>query len=167
LGEAANGVTDMSASGGGIPARRKSIAGSERRRNAAGEDVASWRLASRGPILAYDEYSDEEVELRIGQRNPERIEGLLIDFRYVARDREVSRRSVLCWQCGRDGDRLYVRGYCAFREDLRTFRVNRMADVVAIQGEREMPVEDAAAFFAAFAARETSGRTAPKVTVRD
>ena len=117
--------------------------------------------------MAYDEYSNDEIELAIGQRNPERIEGLLIDFRYAARDREVSRRSVLCWQCGRDGDRLYVRGYCAFREDLRTFRVDRMADVIAIQGQREIPVEDAAAFFAAFAARETSGRTAPKVTVRD
>jgi predicted DNA-binding transcriptional regulator YafY len=114
-----------------------------------------WKLAARGPIRTYDEYSNEEIELRIGQRDPDRIAGLLIDFRYVAADGEISRRSVLCWQCGRDGNRLYVRGYCAFREDLRTFRIDRMADVIAIQGERELPVEDAATFFAAFAARET------------
>jgi hypothetical protein len=157
----------MSGSGRSIPSKRKSIAASERRRSAIEEGVAFWRLASRGPIIAYDEYSGEEVELDIGQRNPERIEGLLIDFRYAARDREVSRRSVLCWQCGRDGDRLYVRGYCAFREDLRTFRVDRMADVVAIQGQREIPVEDAAAFFAAFAARETSEGAAVRIMIGD
>ena len=112
----------------------------------------------RGPIQAYDEYSDREIELHIGQNDPNSIEGLLIDFRYVTRDREVSRRSVLCWQCGRDGDRLYVRGYCAFREELRTFRIDRMSDVIAIRGEHELPVEDVAAFFAGFAARETRER---------
>jgi predicted DNA-binding transcriptional regulator YafY len=112
----------------------------------------------RGPIQAYDEYSDREIELHIGQKDPNSIKGLLIDFRYVTRDREVSRRSVLCWQCGRDGDRLYVRGYCAFREELRTFRIDRMSDVIAIQGEHELPVDDINAFFAAFAARETHAR---------
>jgi hypothetical protein len=154
----------MSATGGGVPARRKSASKSERRDD---EDNACWRIATRGPIVAYDEHSDEEIELGIGQRNPERIEGLLIDFRYAARDGEVSRRSVLCWQCGRAGDRLYVRGYCAFREDLRTFRVDRMMDVIAIRDHREMPVEDVAAFFAAFAARETSGHGSERLAIRD
>src|SRR2546423_2189710 len=54
--------------------------------------------------------------------------------------------AVLCWQCGRDGGRIYVRGYCPFREALRTFRVDRMRDVVAIRNGRESPVEDAATF---------------------
>jgi len=125
------------------------------RRVPPSRDTAGWRLATRGPIRAYDEYSDEEIELHIGQRDPDRIEGLLIDFRYVTRDREMSRRSVLCWECGRDGDRIYVRGYCAFREELRTFRIDRMWDVIAIRGEHEAPIEDVTAFFAAFAARET------------
>ena len=157
----------MSGSGRNIPSKCKSISGSERRRSAAGEDVASWRLASRGPIVAYDEYLDEEIELGIGQRDPKSIEGLLIDFRYAGRDGEVSRRSVLCWQCGRDGDRIYVRGYCAFREALRTFRVDRMADVIAIQGEREMSIEDAVTFFAAFAARAASARTTARLAIAD
>ena len=145
--------------GRSITAKRKSALGSERRRIAADQDSRGWRLATRGPIIAYDEYSDEEVELGIGQRNPESIEGLLIDFRYAARDGEISRRAVLCWQCGRDGGRIYVRGYCAFREALRTFRADRMTDVIAMQNGRELPVEDAATFFAAFAARETSDVT--------
>src|ERR1043165_7060624 len=127
----------------------------EVRRTAPSLNTAGWRLATRAPIRAYDEYYDEEVELHVGQRDPDRIEGLVIDFRYIARDREMSRRSVLCCQCGWDGDRLYVRGYCAFREELRTFRIDRMSDVVAIQGEHELPVHDVRAFFAAFAARET------------
>jgi hypothetical protein len=125
------------------------------RRKGSTPDAAPWRLAMREPIRAYDEYSDREIELHIGQADPNSIEGLLIDFRYVTRDRETSRRSVLCWQCGRDGDRLYVRGYCAFREELRTFRIDRMSDLVAIRGEHELQVEDITAFFAAFAARET------------
>ena len=124
-------------------------------------------MAARGPIQAYDEYSDREIELHIGQNDPNSIEGLLIDFRYVTRDREVSRRSVLCWQCGRDGDRLYVRGYCAFREELRTFRIDRMSDVIAIQGEHELAVEDIAAFFAAFAARETHESRRLRIEAQD
>lgn len=126
----------------------------KRRADDAPATCTDWRLAVRGPILAYDEYLDEEIQLPIGQRDPDRIQGLLIDFRYIAADGEVTRRSVLCWQCGRDGNRLYVRGYCAFREELRTFRIDRMADIIAMQGGREVPVEDAATFFAAFAARE-------------
>jgi hypothetical protein len=121
-------------------------------------DSTEWRLALREPILTYDEYSGHEVELEIGQRNPDRIEGLLIDFRYLSGDREWSRRSVLCWQCGRHGSRLYVRGYCAFREELRTFRIDRMSDLIAIRGKHELPVQDIAGFFAAFAARETHER---------
>jgi len=121
----------------------------------------------RGPICAYDEYSDEEIELHIGQRHPNRIQGLLIDFRYITRDRETSRRSVLCWQCGRDGDRLYVRGYCAFREELRTFRIDRMSDLIAIRGEHESPVEDIRAFFAAFAARDAPKRSTLRLEAHD
>ena len=137
------------------------------RRAALTAEASTWRLAMRGPICAYDEYSDEEIQLHIGQSHPNRIQGLLIDFRYITRDRETSRRSVLCWQCGRDGDRLYVRGYCAFREELRTFRIDRMSDVIAIQGEHELPVDDINAFFAAFAARETHERRNPRIGAPD
>jgi hypothetical protein len=136
-------------------------------RTASTSDTAGWRLAVRGPIRVYDEYSDREIELHIGQGDPNSIEGLLIDFRYVTRDREISRRSVLCWQCGRDGDRLYVSGYCAFREDLRTFRIDRMSDVVAIRGEQELPVEDIVTFFAAFAARETRQPRSVRIGAHD
>ncbi|MGB9369688.1 MAG: WYL domain-containing protein [Xanthobacteraceae bacterium] len=137
------------------------------RRTASTPDSAGWRLAVRGPIRAYDEHSDREIELHLGQSDPKSIEGLLIDFRYVTRDREISRRSVLCWQCGRDGDRLYVRGYCAFREELRTFRIDRMSDLVAIRGEQASPVEDIAAFFAAFVARDTRERRSLGIEAQD
>ena len=136
-------------------------------RGTAANPEPAWRLAERGPIWAYDEYSDQEIELHIGQRDPNRIEGLLIDFRYVTRDREISRRSVLCWQCGRDGDRLYIRGYCAFREELRTFRIDRMSDVIAIQGEHELGVEDITAFFAAFASRQTRQESNLRIEAQD
>jgi hypothetical protein len=118
------------------------------------DDGPEWRLAKRAPIMVYDEYLDMEVELRVGQKDPSNIEGLVIDFRYVSRDHETSRRSLLCCYCGRDGDKLYVRGYCPFREELRTFRIDRMSDVIAFLGEKETPIEDVRSFFAAFAAGE-------------
>jgi hypothetical protein len=113
-----------------------------------------WRLANRGPIRAYDEFSNLEIELTLGQKDLSNIEGLLIDFRYIAGDGEVSRRSLLCWQCGRYANRIYVRGYCPFREELRTFRVDRMSDVIAVLGQQETPINDVNSFFAAFAAAE-------------
>src|SRR4051812_40875307 len=104
-------------SGSEMSAKPKGARASVPRRTASALEGRGWRLAMRGPIRAYDEYTDVEIELHMGQRHPNSIKGLLIDFRYVTRDREPSRRSVLCGQCGGDGDRLYVRGYCAFREE--------------------------------------------------
>ncbi len=80
----------------------------------------------------------------------------MIDFRYRSRDDELSRRSLLCWQCGSNGKRLYVRGYCPFREALRTFRVDRMQDVMVMQAGRYVAVDDVTAYFAAYAADRTS-----------
>jgi predicted DNA-binding transcriptional regulator YafY len=115
-------------------------------------------LAERRPIVAYDDYLDIEVELSVGQKNPSNIEGLIIDFRYVGRDHAVSRRSLLCCYCGRDGPKIYVRGYCPFREAMRTFRVDRMSDVIAFVGGNETPIDDVNSFFAGFAAGQTAGR---------
>ena len=131
------------------PKNRRSAQGVSLRSN---DDGPVWRLARRGPIIAYDDYSDAEVELTVGQKYPGNIQGLVIDFRYMSRDREASRRSLLCWHCGRDGDKIYVRGYCPFREELRTFRIDRMSDVIAFLGEKETPIDDVQSFFAAFAA---------------
>jgi predicted DNA-binding transcriptional regulator YafY len=88
--------------------------------------VPEWRLAVRAPIKVYDEYTETTIEL-----------ALIVDFRYMAADGEMTRRSLLCWQCGRADDRIYVRGYCPFREELRTFRVDRMHDLIAFQNGRE------------------------------
>jgi hypothetical protein len=119
--------------------------------------AVEWRLAVRGPIEAFDEYTESTVELAPGQADPTKIEGLIIDFRYFSADGEMSRRSVLCWQCGRVGERIYVRGYCPFREELRTFRIDRMQDVIAFQNGSEVPVKNVKEFFAAFAADQMDG----------
>jgi hypothetical protein len=114
--------------------------------------LSDWRLAVRAPIEAFDEYTECTVKLTPGQSDPSKIEGLIVDFRYIAADGEMSRRSLLCWQCGRVGDRIYIRGYCAFREELRTFRIDRMRDVIAFQHGREVEIDKVHDFFAAFAA---------------
>ena len=132
-----------------IAKTRRSSRDAPKKANNSGLD---WRLAKRGPIKAYDEFSRAEIELRLGQKDSSNIEGLLIDFRYVAADGEISRRSLLCWQCGRHANKIYVRGYCPFREELRTFRIDRMADVIAFLGEQEVPIDDIKSFFVAFAA---------------
>jgi hypothetical protein len=132
-----------------IAKTRRSPRDAPKKANDGGLD---WRLAKRGPIRAYDEFSHAEIELRLCQKDSSNIEGLLIDFRYVAADGEISRRSLLCWQCGRHANKIYVRGYCPFREELRTFRIDRMADVIAFLGAQEVPIDDIKSFFAAFAA---------------
>ena len=114
-----------------------------------------WRLAIRAPIEAYDEYTESTVQLVPGQVDPTKVESLIIDFRYFSADGETSRRSVLCWQCGRVGERIYIRRYCPFREQLRTFRIDRMQDVIAFQNGREVAVNNIKEFFAAFAADHT------------
>jgi hypothetical protein len=81
-----------------IAKTRRSPRDAPKKANDGGLD---WRLAKRGPIRAYDEFSHAEIELRLCQKDSSNIEGLLIDFRYVAADGEISRRSLLCWQCGR------------------------------------------------------------------
>ena len=116
----------------------------------------TWRLAVREPIEAYDEYTDETIELKVGQDDPSDIAGLVIDFRYYNRDGETTRRSLLCWQCWRIADRIYVRGYCPFREELRTFRIDRMSDVIALSAEQDTEVVNVRSFFAAFAADVTT-----------
>jgi len=122
----------------------------------SGDEGPEWRLARRGPIVAHDDYLDADVELALGQKEAGNIAGLVIDFRYVSRDYEVSRRSLLCCYCGRDGGKIYVRGYCPFREALRTFRIDRMSDVIAFVGNKETPIDDVQSFFAAFAAGEAA-----------
>ena len=129
----------------------KAVAVGPRKR---GRKPFPWlRLASRFPIRVFDEYSGDFITLAPGQRDPGDIEGLVIDFRYTAADGETTRRLLICWQCGRDSDRLYVRGYCPFREDLRTFRVDRMSDVIELQAERDAPIGEPLKHFAAFASK--------------
>jgi predicted DNA-binding transcriptional regulator YafY len=127
---------------------------SRRRAKAAQAAELEWRLAVRAPIKAYDEYTETTIELAPGQIDPSRIEGLVVDFRYMATDGAMTRRSLLCWQCGRAGDRIYVRGYCPFREEFRTFRIDRMHDLIAFQNGREIEIDSPREFFSAFAADE-------------
>jgi len=126
-----------------------------------------WRLAYRGPFIAYDEFSGADIEIEIGQKESGRIAGLVIDFRYMASDGETTRRSLSCWQCGRANNRLYVHGYCPFREDLRTFRVDRMTDVIALIGAQDVPVQDIEAFFAAYAADSAEQNATPRLESPD
>jgi hypothetical protein len=130
--------------------------------------AAEWRLAARVPIETYDDYTESMVELSPGQSDPASIEGLIIDFRYVSADGEVTRRSLLCWRCGRVGERIYVRGYCPFREELRTFRIDRMHDLIVFQNGREVAVDTVREFFAAFAADDTDeDQDIPRLASRD
>jgi predicted DNA-binding transcriptional regulator YafY len=59
------------------------------------------------------------------------------------------------------GKRIYVRGYCPFREALRTFRVDCMQDVMVMQAGRYLAVDDVEAYFAAYAAGRTEESARP------
>lgn len=110
-----------------------------------------WKLATRQPIEVFDQDTGEVHELKAGQSDPGEIEGLLIDFRYVDAQGVATRRSILCWHCWRENDALYVCGYCPFREDLRTFRVDRMRAVIETRPGRAIPDAELHRYFAPFA----------------
>jgi predicted DNA-binding transcriptional regulator YafY len=57
--------------------------------------------------------------------------------------------------CAGNADVLAVEFTCPFREDLRTFRIDRMQDVIALQRGNQLAVDDAQEFFAAVAANST------------
>jgi len=101
-------------------------------------------------IKVCDPTTGEIVTLRVGQADPASINGLLIDFRYTAGDGVQTRRSILCWRCWseRESQQIYVTGYCPFREDMRTFRVDRMRDVLEIGGNKQIAIGKPGIFFA-------------------
>lgn len=110
-----------------------------------------WRLARRHPIEVFDKDTGEIHELKPGQTDPGEIEGLLIDFRYTDAQGSATRRSILCWQCWQENDAIYVTGYCPFREDFRTFRVDRMRQVIESRSGRHLPNDGLANYFGGFA----------------
>ncbi len=105
----------------------------------AGHDDEPWRrLADDHPVEATDEDSGEVIDIKPKQDDPNRIEGLLIGFRYVDASGNPSKRIVLCYRCWIAHEVLYVRGYCTLRQALRTFRVENMTDVEETRTGREI-----------------------------
>jgi hypothetical protein len=116
-----------------------------------GKEEPWWQLASRHPIEVFDRQTGEVHEIKPGQSDPGEIEGLLTDFRYVDAQGKPTRRSILCWQCREENGIIYVTGYCPFREDFRTFRADRMKDVVETRSGRHVGNNEILAYFAAYA----------------
>lgn len=109
-------------------------------------DEQWWRLVKREAVEIIDEETGETVELRAGRLGPNTARGLVLDFRYVDAAGVPSHRGLLCYRCFREEERLYVHGYCPFREDARTFRIDRMSDLFDVTDGIQIPVDDIAAF---------------------
>jgi tellurite resistance protein len=102
------------------------------------KDEAWRRLADAQHVEAMDEDTGELVDIKPKQDDPNDVEGLLVRFGYTDASGKWSRRVVLCRSCWVDEDVLYIRGFCTIREALRTFRVDRMAELEEVRSGRKI-----------------------------
>ncbi len=116
-----------------------------------GKEQPWWQLARREPLELFDAETGEVYELKPSIHEASDIEGLLVDFRYTDAKGKNSRRSILCVECRTDGEIIYVTGFCPFREDYRTFRVDRMRDLVETRSGRKILNENLQNYFGHYA----------------
>jgi WYL domain len=119
----------------------------------AGDRDEQWRsLITDRPVHAQDEDSGEMVEIKPTQDNPNEVEGLLIGFCYVDAVGNSSKRDLLCWRCWQAHGVVYLRGYCTLRQELRTFRTDRMTEAIEVRTKNS--IDDPVSYFARFADHE-------------
>jgi hypothetical protein len=126
-------------------------------RRAGAMSLLSWIGGSKEPwrkligdhvVEALDEDSGELIDIKPTQDDPNHVEGLLISFGYVDAADKRSKRMVLCRRCWSANRATYLQGYCVMRKALRTFRLDRMTDVIEVRNKRV--IRDPAAYFEHF-----------------
>lgn len=101
-------------------------------------------------ILQVPEFDDEleQFEGLGDQAGIESLSGLALIIEYENSKKERAQRVVTCKQLSVQGETEYLKAYCHHRKSVRTFRVDRIADVFdPSSGESLSPVQ---AFFAQF-----------------
>lgn len=109
-----------------------------------------WRkLVDAKSVEVFDEGTGEVFHIPPEQPHPGHIEGLLVRFLYCDATGRSRRRLVLCRRCWASGNLLYINGFCAMVEAMRTFRVDRMTELEEVRTDRTIGNIDA--YFRAYA----------------
>ncbi len=98
---------------------------------------------------AVGEDSHEMTRIRPDQNKPNDVAGRLLSFSYCDANGEITARSLQCRRCWHKGDVIYVGGQCQLRNEWRTFRADRMANLFERRSGRR--IADPVAYFAHFA----------------
>ena len=109
-----------------------------------------WKNLLRGAEhMAAGEDSREMTDTKPDQDKPNDVAGLVVNFSYCDADGEVTTRALQCRRCWHNGDVIYVGGQCQLRNEWRTFRADRMANLFECKSGRR--IADPVAYFAYFA----------------
>jgi len=109
-----------------------------------------WRRIATDRLNEAFRYDSDDVVHKCHRHDEAgAIDGLLIGFSYRDASNNPSRRKVLCRQSWTEDGVTYIRGYCTLREALRTFRADRMRELIELRTGRR--IDDAVSYFEHFA----------------
>lgn len=114
-------------------------------------DEQPWRrlLKPGKPVEVIDEDTGEIIDVKPEQTEPNDVDGLLVQFTYEDASHNDTERTILCKRCWESAGVIYVQGVCTLRHALRTFRAERMSDLIEVRSGRN--IENPQDYFGHFA----------------
>jgi hypothetical protein len=126
----------------------------------------TWHKLLKGhePAGAVPEDSSDLISTKPAQPTPNDVEGRLIKFDYCDADGKETTRTVNCYRVWHGDGCTYVQGWCMLRNELRTFRTERMSNLLEVRTAKR--ISDPVGYFDNFADDEPPPRDrTPGVTV--
>ncbi len=90
-----------------------------------------WRKLFTGQsVRAVNRETGEIVNIPPYVRDPAKVEGAIVRFRYRKDSKAATEHHLLCWQCWTSGETIYLSGLCATAGFLRQFIVEYISELV-------------------------------------
>lgn len=121
-----------------------------------GEEPWHKLLKDHKPPSNVPEDSGELISTRPTNSAPNDIEGRLVKFDYCDADGKCTTRTVNCYRVWHDDKCTYVQGWCTLRNELRTFRTERMSNLLEVRTAKR--ISDPISYFDHFADHEAPRR---------
>jgi hypothetical protein len=121
-------------------------------------------LKDHKPASGFPEDSGELISTKPAQPFPNDIEGKLIKFDYCDADGKQTTRAVNCYRVWHGDGCSYLQGWCTLRDESRTFRTERISNLIEVKTAKR--ISDPVAYFDHFADDEPPPRhRAPAVPI--
>lgn len=130
------------------------------------DGVEPWQKLHKDhkPVGEVPEDTSDVISTRPSRPIPNDIEGRLIKFDYCDADGKVTTRTVNCYHVWHGDGCTYVQGWCMLRNELRTFRTERMSNLLEVRSAKN--ISDPVSYFDHYADDPPpSRRVAPGVTI--